>query len=83
MLFIIIGTIYISPTNLDYIPLAIIKYALCSYRGRLNTSKLYYKVTLSLIRLSSTLELIKYLALLLRTLLTKCHNYLERSLRSW
>ena len=61
---IVIGTIYTSPTNLDCVLLAVIRYMLYSYRGRLNISKLYYKAMLSLIRLSSTPELIKHLALL-------------------
>ena len=64
MLFIIIGTVCTSLINLDYILLAVIRYMLCSYRGRFNIGKLYYKATLFLIRLSFTPKSIKHLALL-------------------
>jgi len=64
MLFIVIKTVYTSLTNSDYILLAVVKYMPYNYKDRLNIGKLYYKATLSLIRLNFTLELIKHLTLL-------------------
>jgi hypothetical protein len=59
-----IGTVYTNLINLDQVLLADIRRIPYSYGGRLNIGKLYYRATLSLIRLSSALELIKHLALL-------------------
>jgi len=64
ILFIIIGIVYTSPINLNCVLLVVVKYILYSYRGKFNISKLYYKATLSLIKLSSTLKSIKHLAFL-------------------
>ena len=58
-----IGTACTNLINLDWVLLADIKRAPCSCGGRLNIGKLCYRATLSLIRLSSALELIKHLAL--------------------
>ena len=58
-----IGTVYTSLINLDWVLFADVKYAPYSYKGRLNISRPCYRATLSLIRLSLALELIKHLAL--------------------
>jgi hypothetical protein len=58
-----IGTIYTSPINLDWVLFIDVKRAPYSYKGRLDISRPCYRATLSLIRLSLALELIKYLAL--------------------
>jgi hypothetical protein len=58
-----IGTVYTSLINLDWVPFIDIRRAPYSYKGRLNISRLCYRATLSLIRLSLALELIKHLAL--------------------
>ena len=77
MSFIVIGTVYTSLTNLDYILLAVVKYIPYSYRGRLNINKLCYKATLFLIRLNFTPKLIKHLALLFPIYISTFKHYLQ------
>ena len=59
-----IETVYTSPINLDWVLFIDIRRAPYNYKNRLDIGRLYYRAILSLIRLISVLELIKYLALL-------------------
>ena len=59
-----IGTAYTSPINLDWVLFTDVRYIPYNYKSRLDIGRLYYRITLFLIRLSSALKLIKYLALL-------------------